>query len=179
MLTIGKLAKQARVTTDTIRFYERIALIAAASKTSSGYRLYTEDSIKRLRFIRHAQRCGFSLPEIRELLQAQPSDGVRAASCYQLARQKKNEIEQTIATLRAMSEALSSFVDGRGSTPVSEYYVASESPLVSAFTERMRQEHVSTLEPNFRFTARAAVRQSANRSADSPTPAPPIGSSPR
>ena len=60
MLTIGKLAKQARVTTDTIRFYERIALIEATSKTSSGYRLYTEESVKRLRFIRHAQRCGFS-----------------------------------------------------------------------------------------------------------------------
>jgi DNA-binding transcriptional MerR regulator len=111
MLTIGKLAKQARVTTDTIRFYERVGLIAAASKTTSGYRLYTDEAVKRLAFIRHAQRCGFSLPEIRELLQNSPT---KTPECYALAVRKKTDIDQTIGVLRAMSAALSTFIGETG-----------------------------------------------------------------
>ena len=69
MLTISKLASRAEVTTDAIRHYEREGLVVAAARTAAGYRQYDEDAVRRLRFIKQAQQCGFSLSEIGELLE--------------------------------------------------------------------------------------------------------------
>ncbi|MDF1579278.1 MAG: MerR family DNA-binding transcriptional regulator, partial [Desulfuromonadales bacterium] len=60
-LTIGKLAKKADVTIDSIRFYERRGLIAEPTRTESNYRVYPLEAADRLRFIKKAQRLGFSL----------------------------------------------------------------------------------------------------------------------
>src|SRR6266446_1990060 len=68
MLTIGKLAALTDVRTDTLRYYEREHLLAPASKSDSGYRLYDSDSVRRVRFIKRAQHCGFTLAEIAQLL---------------------------------------------------------------------------------------------------------------
>ena len=67
MHTIGKLAQQAEVTTDTVRYYEKEGLLVPTRKTDAGYRLYDENAVRRLRFIRQAQECSFSLAEIRDL----------------------------------------------------------------------------------------------------------------
>ncbi len=67
-LTIGELAKRAAVNRETVRYYERRRLLPRPSRSVSGYRIYSEDALKRLRFIRHAKALGFSLREIRELL---------------------------------------------------------------------------------------------------------------
>src|SRR5260370_8461153 len=67
-LTIGKLAKQAHVNRETVRYYERRRLLPRASRSMSGYRVFPDDALRRLRFIRHAKVLGFSLNEIRELL---------------------------------------------------------------------------------------------------------------
>jgi len=64
-LTIGKLAKLAEVSTDTLRFYEDESLLMPAKKTEAGYRLYGDDAVRRLDFIKHAQHCGMTLLEIR------------------------------------------------------------------------------------------------------------------
>ncbi len=69
IMTIGKLAKQASVGIDTVRFYEREGLLPEAQRTDSGYRLYSPDDVDRLRFIRRAKNLGFSLDEITELLE--------------------------------------------------------------------------------------------------------------
>jgi DNA-binding transcriptional MerR regulator len=61
LFTIGKLAGIAGVSSDTLRYYEREGLIEPAGKSPAGYRLYDKDSARRLRFIRHAQQCGFTL----------------------------------------------------------------------------------------------------------------------
>jgi MerR family Zn(II)-responsive transcriptional regulator of zntA len=68
MYTIGRLARRARVNVDSIRFHERQGLLAPETKTDSGYRLYTDDALRRIAFIKHAQCCGFSLAEIGDLL---------------------------------------------------------------------------------------------------------------
>ena len=107
MYTIGKLAKRASVNTDSIRFYERQGLIVPARRTDSGYRLYTDDALRRVAVIKHAQRCGFSLSEIGALLQVRSGEAGPENDAYQLALEKKDEIEETIAALRAMSDALS------------------------------------------------------------------------
>ena len=68
MLTIGKLAALAEVRTDTLRYYERERLLTPAAKSGSCYRLYDRDSVRRIRFIKQAQHCGFTLAEISQLL---------------------------------------------------------------------------------------------------------------
>jgi MerR family transcriptional regulator, mercuric resistance operon regulatory protein len=67
-LHIGKTAKLAGVSVDTIRFYQKLGLIKGASRSTGGYRLFDGDQIRDLKFVRHAQELGFSLAEVKELL---------------------------------------------------------------------------------------------------------------
>jgi DNA-binding transcriptional MerR regulator len=65
---IGKAAELAGVSVDTIRFYQKLGLIKGASRSVGGYRLFEEEQIHELKFVRHAQELGFSLTEVKELL---------------------------------------------------------------------------------------------------------------
>lgn len=65
---IGKAAKLAGVSVDTIRFYQKLGLLEGSTRTSGGYRLFDGEQIHDLRFVRHAQELGFSLNEVKELL---------------------------------------------------------------------------------------------------------------
>ena len=67
-LTIGRVAEQASVGVETVRFYEREGLLEEPPRRQSGYREYGEDAVTRLRFIRRAKQLGFTLKEIKELL---------------------------------------------------------------------------------------------------------------
>ena len=111
MLTIGKVAERAQVSADSIRFYEREGLISPATKSESGYRLYTEEAVRRLGFIKHAQQCGFSLVEIRELLQLRSDDRACCDDIYRVAVEKKLHLETKIKALDAMSQALSNLIE--------------------------------------------------------------------
>ena len=77
-LTIGRVASQAGVGIDTVRFYERRGLLPEPERTASGYRIYTVETIDRLNFIRRAKDLGFSLEEISTLLDLQESGGSKA-----------------------------------------------------------------------------------------------------
>lgn len=111
MLTIGKVAERAQVTADSIRFYEREGLIKPAQKSESGYRLYTEEAIRRIGFIKHAQQCGFSLIEIRELLDLRSTDSACCDDIYRVAVEKKLQLATKIKALNAMSAALSGLIE--------------------------------------------------------------------
>ena len=111
MLTIGKVAEKAQVSADSIRFYEREGLIRPARKSDSGYRLYTEEAIRRIGFIKHAQQCGFSLAEIRELLALRSDDRSCCDDIYRVALEKKRHLETKIKALDAMSRALSGLIE--------------------------------------------------------------------
>jgi DNA-binding transcriptional MerR regulator len=65
---IGKAAKLAGVSVDTIRFYQRLRLIKSAGRSSGGYRLFDGEDLHDLTFVRHAQELGFSLTEVKELM---------------------------------------------------------------------------------------------------------------
>jgi len=67
-IQIGELAKRTALSIDAIRFYEKRQLLSKATRSSGGFRLYSTDDLERLLFIRQIQRLGFSLREIRELL---------------------------------------------------------------------------------------------------------------
>ena len=110
MYAIGKLAQHVGVTTDTVRYYEKEGLLAPTGKTEAGYRLYNEDAVLRLRFIRQAQQCGFSLNEISELLALKNSDEACCKDVRSVAIDKKLQLEHKIRALQLMSRALGELI---------------------------------------------------------------------
>jgi len=106
MLTIGKLAALAAISTDTLRYYEREGLIEPADRTESGYRLYDKDSARRLHFIKQAQHCGFTLTEIRDLLVLRSRDAACCGDVRTRAIEKKLQLELKIKAMKSMSKAL-------------------------------------------------------------------------
>lgn len=79
-LSIGQLAKSARVSVDTIRFYEKTGLLRPAARRPSGFRQYSELDLRKLKFIRRGRLIGFSLEEIRQLLALDEDTDAEAAS---------------------------------------------------------------------------------------------------
>lgn len=106
MFTIGKLAAFTDVSTDTLRYYERERLIEPAGKSVSGYRLYDQNSALRVRFIKHAQQCGFTLMEIRDLLVLKGRDAACCGDVRKRALEKKLQLENKIRLMKGMSSAL-------------------------------------------------------------------------
>jgi DNA-binding transcriptional MerR regulator len=92
MFTIGKLASLTSVSNDTLRYYEQEGLIEPAGKSPAGYRLYDTDSARRIHFIRHAQNCGFTLAEIRELLALRARE---KACCGDVRRLPRGRLAKT------------------------------------------------------------------------------------
>ena len=120
-LKIGQLAQRAAVNLQTIRYYEREGLLPEPPRLRSGYRLYPDSMVRRVRFIKRAQEIGFSLAEIRELLSLQ-ADGRRERTAVRsLTQAKINDIDGKIRTLKAMRTALSRLTDRcSGCGPVSD-----------------------------------------------------------
>ena len=110
MFTIGKLASLTNVSNDTLRYYEHEGLITPTAKSAAGYRLYDQDSARRIRFIKHAQRCGFTLAEIRDLLVLRGHDRACCGDIRTRAIEKKLQIENKIRAMRAMSKALDQLI---------------------------------------------------------------------
>lgn len=105
-LLVGQLAKAAGVKPDSIRFYERSGLLPKAERLASGYRVYDEAALRRLRFIKKAQALGFSLDEIRRILRLR-SQGQPACDCImRMAEATLSETEQKVRELQKFSEGL-------------------------------------------------------------------------
>jgi Hg(II)-responsive transcriptional regulator len=105
-LTIGRIAEQADVGIDTIRFYERRGLLPEPARAASGYRLYTTDTIRRLDFIRRAKDLGFTLEEILALLRLQDTRGSKA-TVKDITHRKLEQIDSKMQGLTRMREVLS------------------------------------------------------------------------
>ena len=107
--SIGSLAKATGVGIDAIRFYERIGLLPAPKRSTSGYRQYAAGDQQRLQFIRRAQDLGFSLEEIASLLKlSQPGGSV--AKAKGLAVAKLQLVEGKLAELQRLQQALHTLV---------------------------------------------------------------------
>ncbi|NOY13263.1 MAG: heavy metal-responsive transcriptional regulator, partial [Deltaproteobacteria bacterium] len=105
-LTIGKLAKKAAVSIDSIRFYERRGLLAEPLRTEANYRIYPAEIAGRLRFIKQAQTLGFSLDEIRELLALQHDPAASRSEVKLKTEEKITDIRKKIQDLTRMLSAL-------------------------------------------------------------------------
>jgi MerR family mercuric resistance operon transcriptional regulator/MerR family gold-responsive transcriptional activator of gol and ges genes len=110
VMTIGDVAADARVNVQTVRYYERRGLLPRAPRTPSGYRLYGDETVRRLKFIKGAQELGFTLAEVKELLTLRVH---RASACGQVeakARKKITLVNQKIEELDRMRRALERLV---------------------------------------------------------------------
>lgn len=102
-LTIGQLAAGGHVGVETIRFYQRKGLLATPTR-ESGIRRYGSEDLRRLRFIRQAQAAGFTLDEIKELLQLDSSEDRGRA--HELARSRIEALNAKIGELQGARDAL-------------------------------------------------------------------------
>ncbi|MDA8383939.1 MAG: Hg(II)-responsive transcriptional regulator [Betaproteobacteria bacterium] len=118
-ITIGALAGAARVNVETIRFYERKGLMHKPPRPLGGIRRYGEPALARLRFIKAAQRLGFGLSEIADLLAL--ADGTHCREARAQAERKLHEVRSKLADLRSIELTLQGFVDrcdsSRGQAP--------------------------------------------------------------
>lgn len=120
-LTIGQLAREAGVNRETIRFYERRGLITKPPRPASGYRLYPTETVRRVRFIRHAKELGFSLKEISELLSLRLDPEVTCIEVKKRAEDKLRDIEGKIQALQGMRGVLAELAgECKGRGPLSE-----------------------------------------------------------
>lgn len=106
-LTIGALARDSGVNLETIRFYERSGLLPAPQRSAAGYRHYQQMDVRRLRFIRRGRELGFSLEEIRSLLELAAHPESPCESADQMVREHLDAIETRIRDLQNMRAELS------------------------------------------------------------------------
>ncbi len=109
-LTIGELARRAQIGAETLRYYERLGLLAPAERTASSYRLYAPDALPRLDFIRRAQALGFSLAQIGELLALHSRPEADMGTVRDIAVQRLAEIDAKMADLQRIKAGLQALV---------------------------------------------------------------------
>jgi MerR family transcriptional regulator, mercuric resistance operon regulatory protein len=107
-MRIGELARTVDVNVETIRYYQRIGLLELPEKPYGGMRSYNDQDLQRLRFIRRAQHLGFSLEDIRELLELSSSDCERVE---ELAAQKLSQVKGKLRQLRRIEWTLTKTVE--------------------------------------------------------------------
>lgn len=133
-LTIGRLAQEGGVNLETVRYYERQGLLPKPPRTTAGYRIFPRETARRLRFIKRAQELGFSLNEIRELLELRIKPGAKRADMRARAEAKITDIDHKIQTLQAMKKTLRQLTercDGCGAL--------AECPILESLDEEIEQ----------------------------------------
>jgi Hg(II)-responsive transcriptional regulator len=105
-LRTGEVAAQAGVNVQTLRYYERRGLLKEPERRQSGYREYSPDAVRLIRFIKRAQEIGFTLTEIEDLLRLRDDQVSACAEVRRAAEAKIEDIEQKIRRLRAIKRAL-------------------------------------------------------------------------
>ncbi|WP_338340046.1 MerR family transcriptional regulator [Xanthomonas euvesicatoria] len=102
-ITIGVLAKETGTNAETIRYYERIGLLATPVRESgNNYRSYSADDVKRLRFVRRGRELGFSIDQVRELLESAGHEERDCAAVDELVTEQMQDIEARIRDLQAL-----------------------------------------------------------------------------
>lgn len=130
-MTRSEVAEKAGVNPETLRYYERKELIPTPPRSDGGFRLYDESYVDRLRFIKRAKDLGFTLAEIKGLLELRVDDDATCRDVQTQAQEKISEVDAKIQDLKRIRDALSVLADactgGEGPT--------SECPILDAMEE--------------------------------------------
>ncbi len=135
MLTIGQVARRARVRLDTVRYYERRGLLPPPPRTAAGYRQYAPETVRRVAFIKRAQGLGFTLEEIERLLSLRVTPGPGCTAVERSARSAIARLDQQLADLQRMRAALSRLADACGSQ-----HATDQCPLLDAIEPQADDE---------------------------------------
>ena len=132
-LQIGDVANQAGVNTQTLRYYERRGIVRPVKRSQSGYRLYSPETTRTVRFIKRAQELGFTLDEIEELIALSENESRTCNEVRKLAEAKLEDIERKITALRAIKKPLAGLVK----TCASRRGAAPDCPILDALDEKV------------------------------------------
>ena len=110
-LNIGELGKATGTKVETIRYYERIGLLPKPARSAGNYRVYAEDALGWLSFIRRARELGFTIEQVRELMALAHQSGGSCAAVDAIARTHLNEVKRKLGDLRALERELSALID--------------------------------------------------------------------
>jgi MerR family mercuric resistance operon transcriptional regulator len=108
---IGEVASRANVNKETVRYYENRDLIPKPDRRHSGYRIFTQLHIDQIRFIKRAQELGFTLTEIKELLDLRKDEDTTCSEIKAEAREKYQDVEQKIQDLQRIKTTLIELID--------------------------------------------------------------------
>jgi DNA-binding transcriptional MerR regulator len=105
-LRSGELAKSAGVSTDTLRHYERLGILAKPRRSDGNYRMYPPDSVNRVRLVRQALTIGFSLRELAKILKVRDQGGAPCKQVRAIAEEKLAHVERELTDLAAFRDQL-------------------------------------------------------------------------
>jgi Cu(I)-responsive transcriptional regulator len=109
-MKIGELSAATGTNIETIRYYERIGLLPIPKRTNSNYRSYVAHHRERLAFVRHARELGFSIPDIRSLLDLSDNPDRECAAADRIASHHLEQVEEKLAQLASLRDELSRMV---------------------------------------------------------------------
>ncbi|MEN9223039.1 MAG: heavy metal-responsive transcriptional regulator [Thermostichus sp. BF3_bins_97] len=107
-LLIGELSQRLHLSTQTIRYYERVGLLNPPKRTGSQYRLYGADEEERLRFIQKAKQFGLSLDEIKQLIEIRTNGAPPCSNLKRMVKQHLDELDQKIRDMLVLRQELAS-----------------------------------------------------------------------
>ena len=120
-LNIGGLSKETGVKVVTIRFYEKIGVLTAAPRTAGNYRIYGQQHVRRLHFVRRCRDLGFSLGQIQDFLQLSSVSGSSCAEVCEISRRHLKDVESKLADLKRLASELRRITAScNGTRPISE-----------------------------------------------------------
>lgn len=121
IMTRSELARKCGINIESLRYYERRKLIELPSRSDSGYRLYSEEDAVKIQFIKSAQKLGFTLNEISELLKLRIYKNKSCDSVLKKAQMKLGEVERKLKALKSMQKVLKQMIHRcEDSTPTSD-----------------------------------------------------------
>ncbi len=110
-LTVSKLAVEVGTSADTVRYYERIGLLPETERSPSGYRLYGDEAVDRLRFIKRAQRFGLRLETIGELLDVRRQGLCPCGHTRRFLEERVAELDEEMASLARLRDDISRMIE--------------------------------------------------------------------
>ena len=107
LMKIGRVAEQSGVSIDTLRYYEQLGLLPIPQRSLSGYRLYTPRIVDRVAFIKRAQKFGFTLGEIGQMLQLEAADSHTCAQILKMIEHKLEDLDHRYKEIKRLRRELS------------------------------------------------------------------------
>lgn len=140
MLTIGRLAERSGVPISTLRYYERLGLLWPQGRSEGGFRLYGEEALQRLRFIRSAQALGVPLREVRRILAVRDEGRAPCRHVLELLSAQVGRLEEQMARLAALHHDLKELLGELEARVAPDARTVEECPCLEVMAEFERRK---------------------------------------